>query len=428
MARAVAFVLKGYPRLSETFIAQEIHALERAGLDIRIVSLRHPTDGATHPVHRDIAAPVTYLPEYLYRQPARVIAGLRRARRLPGWKAAWAQFRRDLRRDPTPNRLRRFGQAAVLAHELGDDVVRLHAHFLHTPSSVARYAALLRGLKWSASAHAVDIWTTPPWEKREKLEDSVWTVTCSEAARVDLAAHAPDGQKVRLVYHGIDLSRFPPPPVRRARDGRDPADPVVILTVGRAVEKKGHDVLIEALAKLPPALHWRWIHIGGGALSSKLKLQAAALGIADRIEWRGSQSQERVIAAYREADLFALANRVAANGDRDGLPNVLVEAQSQGLACVASNAASVPELIADGVNGRLVTPDDPAALAAALVAVIADPAMRLAWGDAGRAIVEARFDHRQGIKMLAAMFAEDGLLDPETASRAVPVEPRAAAV
>lgn len=415
MARAVAFVLKGYPRLSETFIAQEIHALEQAGLNIRIVSLRHPTDKTVHPIHADIAASVTYLPEYLYQAPMRVIASLRAARRLPGWSAAWAEFRRDFRRDPTPNRLRRFGQAAVLAQELGDDVARLHAHFLHTPASVTRYAAMLRRLPWSASAHAVDIWTTPAWEKREKLEDCLWTVTCSETARADLAAHADNlpgcAGKVRLVYHGIDLARFPPPPERRPRDGADPADPVMLLTVGRAVEKKGHDVLIEALARLPTALHWRWVHIGGGALASKLKQQAMALGVADRIEWRGSQSQERVIAAYRAADLFVLANRVAANGDRDGLPNVLVEAQSQGLACVASNAAAVPELITDGVNGRLVAPDDAAALTAALAALIAAPADRLAYGAAGRTIVEQNFDHRRGIELLAGMFAADGLLD-----------------
>ncbi len=425
MARAVAFVLKGYPRLSETFIAQEIHGLERAGLDIRIVSLRHPTDKLVHPIHRDIGAPVTYLPEYLFRTPRRVMAALVAAYRRPGWGLAWRQFLRDLRRDPTPNRVRRFGQAAVLAQELSDDVARLHAHFLHTPASVVRYAAMLRGLPWSVSAHAVDIWTTPDWEKQEKLAECLWAVTCSETARADLAALAPapgtDGTpKVRLVYHGIDLSRFPPPPARTPRDGADPADPVILLTVGRAVAKKGHDVLIDALAELPARLHWRWIHIGGGALAPKLKRQAAARDIADRIEWRGSQSQESVIAAYREADLFALANRVAANGDRDGLPNVLVEAQSQALACVASDSAAAPELIVDGVNGRLVAPDDAAALSAALSALISNPATRLAYGEAGRKIVEDRFDHRRGIERLAAMFAADGLLDtPAPEAKAV---------
>ncbi|HZS68676.1 MAG TPA: hypothetical protein VFA72_16300, partial [Burkholderiales bacterium] len=165
----VAFVLKGYPRLSEAFIAQEIAALERRGLEILIVSLRRPTDARLHPVHREIRAAVHYLPEYLYRAPLRVLRAWFAVRKWPAYKAARAQWLQDLVRDPTPNRLRRFGQALVLAAELPRDVGRLHAHFLHTPASVARYAALLRELPWSGSAHAKDIWTTPEWEKREKL-------------------------------------------------------------------------------------------------------------------------------------------------------------------------------------------------------------------------------------------------------------------
>src|SRR5258708_1383488 len=150
---AVAFVLKGYPRLSETFIAQEIHALEAAGLDIRIVSLRHPTDSKRHAIHGEIRAPILYLPEYLYQEALRVWRGCRAALRLPGFAAAWRAFLRDLVRDPTPNRVRRFGQAAVLAHELPAGVGALHAHFLHTPASVTRYAALMRQLPWTVSAH-----------------------------------------------------------------------------------------------------------------------------------------------------------------------------------------------------------------------------------------------------------------------------------
>ena len=130
MKGPVAFVLKGYPRLSETFIAQEILGLERRGLDIRLISLRHPTDTATHPVHAEIRAPVSYLPEYLHSQPLRVWRGWRKARKLPGYRDAWAAFSADLKRDRTRNRLRRFGQACVLAAELPQDVVRLHFHFL----------------------------------------------------------------------------------------------------------------------------------------------------------------------------------------------------------------------------------------------------------------------------------------------------------
>ena len=180
MAAPVAFILKGYPRLSETFIAQEIRALEERGLDIRIVSMRHPTDKAIHPVHREIKAPVSYLPEYLHDAPLRVWRAWRAMRQTPNYRTARAAFLADLRRDLTPNRVRRFGQALVLAHELPKEIGALHAHFLHTPASVARYAAILTGLRWTCSAHAKDIWTTPEWEKREKLADMAWLVTCTD--------------------------------------------------------------------------------------------------------------------------------------------------------------------------------------------------------------------------------------------------------
>jgi len=148
----VAFVLKGYPRLSEAFIAQEIAALERRGLDIVIVSLRQPTHEHRHPIHDEIRAPLHYLPEYLLREPLRVIRAWLAVRKKAGYRKARAAWLRDLRRDPTPNRIRRFGQALALAAELPADVGRLHAHFLHTPASVTRYAAMIRGLPWSGSA------------------------------------------------------------------------------------------------------------------------------------------------------------------------------------------------------------------------------------------------------------------------------------
>ena len=407
-AGRVAFVLKGYPRLSETFIAQEIAALERRGLGILIVSLRHPTERRTHPVHDEIRAPRLYLPEYLYREPLRVLRAWREARRRPSYRAARSAWLRDLARDPTPNRVRRFGQALVLARELPGDVGHLHVHFLHTPASVTRYAAILRGLAWSASAHAKDIWTIPEWEKREKLASCEWLVTCTASNREHLAALAPPG-RVELVYHGLDLGRFPPPPNRRAlRDGRDANDPVVILSVGRLVEKKGTDVLLEALARLPAGLHWRFVHVGGGPLARGLARRARALGIAGRIAWRGALSQHDVLAEYRAADLFALASRIARDGDRDGLPNVLVEAQSQGLACVATTVSAIPELIRDSATGMLVAPESPEQLAAALQTLIADPARRCALGEAGRARVAAEFALEPNLDRLARRFGLDG--------------------
>ena len=129
MPRCIAVVLKGYPRLSETFIAQEILALQRRGLDLRLVSLRHPTERRVHGMHERIEAPVAYLPEYLYREPVRVLAGWLALRRRPAYRRARAVWLRDLWRDPTPNRVRRFGQALVLARELPPEVDWLYAHF-----------------------------------------------------------------------------------------------------------------------------------------------------------------------------------------------------------------------------------------------------------------------------------------------------------
>jgi len=418
VANAVLFILKGYPRLSETFIAQEIRALEARGLDIRIASLRHPTDRAVHPIHREIRAPVAYLPEYLYQEPLRVLRAWRHGRRLPGYPAARQAWLRDLRRDRTPNRIRRFGQALVLARELPRDVTWLHAHFIHTPGSVARYASLLTGLPWSCSAHAKDIWTTPEWEKREKLASAAWAVTCTAQGRDHLAALAPATDRVQLLYHGLDFRRFGAPeltPVRRARDGTDRADPVIILSVGRAVEKKGLGTLVDALAKLPAALAWRFLHVGGGPLLPGLKARARELGIADRIEWLGAQPQDVLLQRYREADLFVLASRIAADGDRDGLPNVLMEAQSQRLAVIATSAGAIPELIEADVTGVLVEPDDSRALADCLTRLITDPARRAALAAAGFERLHGHFSFEAWIDALAGRFG----LAPAAASGSV---------
>ena len=401
----VAFILKGYPRLSETFIAQEIAALERRGLEIHIVSLRRPTDSRRHPVHGEIRAAVLYLPEYLILEPLRVLRSWWQFRKLEPYRKARSLWIKDLLRDPTPNRVRRFGQALVLAAELPAGVRQLHAHFLHTPASVTRYAAALLGLPWTGSAHAKDIWTLPEWEKREKLASCQWLVTCTRANRDHLAALAPPG-RVALVYHGIDLTRFSPKASAKSgmRDGTSAADPVVILSVARLVEKKGTEVLLEALARISPRLHWRFVHAGGGPLQRRLARLAVELKISDRVEWRGAMTQDRLLAEYRNADLFALASRIAHDGDRDGLPNVLAEAQSQALACVATRVSAIPELVRDGQTGLLVEENDPDALARALEALITNPARRRSLGQAGQSRVVEAFALDASLEPLARKF------------------------
>ncbi|MFN3670683.1 MAG: glycosyltransferase [Bosea sp. (in: a-proteobacteria)] len=401
-APRIAIAMKGYPRLSETFIAQELLGLQERGLSFSIWSLRHPTDADRHLMHKAITAPVHYLPEYMRDAPLRVLAGAISALRRPALARLLWLFMRDFRRDPTRNRLRRLGQALAMAHELPAETQHLHVHFLHTPASVIRYAALLRGLSWSFSAHAKDIWTTPDWEKREKIASCAFGVTCTRDGHRELARLSDAPDRVTLLYHGLDLRRFPPPPERAPRDGSDPEDPVRLVSIGRAVPKKGFDDLLAALAALPSALHWRLVHIGGGALMCRLREQAAALGLADRIDWRGPQAQGAVVAALREADLFVLPSKRAGDGDRDGLPNVVMEAASQALAIVATDFAGIPEFVSDGVEGLLVPPGDHAALTQALAALIAAPERRLALGAAAHERLVRDFSADAGLDRVHA--------------------------
>lgn len=399
----IAIIVKGYPRLSETFIAQEIHALQARGLDLYIVSLRRPTETATHPVHDDIHVPVLYLPEYLYQQPWRVFRGWWRARRRSGYKKARSAWWADLRKDKSLNRVRRFGQALVLAAELPANNAFIYAHFLHTPGSVARYTSLISGLPWSCSAHAKDIWTTPEWEKKQKLDECEWLVSCTAANVAHLRSLCSDPDKISLVYHGLDFERFD----EAAADcNQADSGTLRILSVGRAVEKKGFDDLLHALKLLPPELKWRFIHIGGGGLVGSLKASAQTLGIAANIEWCGAQPYDFVIDAYRRADIFVLPSRIAEDGDRDGLPNVLLEAQSQKLPCISTAISGIPELVEHDVTGLLVEQRDPAALAEAMRQLLTDPTLRTRLGLAGFKRVRSNFSVDGGIDRIISKFPE----------------------
>jgi glycosyltransferase involved in cell wall biosynthesis len=398
----VAVVVKCWPRLSETFIAQEMAGLEARGLKLAIYSLRHPTDPAIHPAHARVRAPIAYLPQYLKDDPIRVLRAWWKARRLPGYAMARRRFLNDLMHDRTSHRARRWGQAMVLAAEMPASIERLYAHFLHTPASVTRYAAIMRGLPWSGSGHAKDIWTSQEWELRSKLADADWLITCTNFALGRLKQLVDDPSRVRLVYHGLDLVHLPAPPPRDSRrEGFDPADPLIILSVGRRVEKKGYDDLLDALARLPKDLHWRFEHIGAGALGETLESRAERLGIADRCTWLGPQPPADVFAAYARADIFVLASKAAADGDQEGMPNVLQEAGHQGLAIVSTRSAGIAEFIEDGVNGLLVASAAPDELSAALLKLARDPELRARFGARAMDVVHTRFSFESGVDYIA---------------------------
>jgi glycosyltransferase involved in cell wall biosynthesis len=401
----LAVIVKGYPRLSETFITQELLGLERHGFSIDIWSLRRPTDAAVHGLNREVEARALYLPEYLYQEPLRVFRGFLHAARLPRMARMLGVFLRDLTRDLTANRLRRLGQACVLARELDPSIRHLHVHYLHTPSSVVRYAALLTGRSFSFSAHAKDIWTTPEWEKREKIADARWGVTCTRQGFEELerVADPQDRGRLALIYHGIDPARMPQPPLMRPpRTGADPDQPVRILSIGRLVAKKGFDTLLMGLASLPHSLSWRATIIGTGELKQELLRDAKELGVAERVDFVGALSQDQVIAALRAADLFVLACREGEKGDRDGLPNVILEAASQRLAILSTDYAGVPEFIENERDGLLVAPEDARSLGLSLAALVRDPALRARLGRAARQKFETSFSFEDGVAAIAA--------------------------
>ena len=407
MSPTVAIILKGYPRLSETFIAQEIRALELRGYRICLFSLRHPTDPASHPIHAEIDAPVVYLPEYIKDDIPRVLRAWWQVRKRSGYRDAKQQFLADLKRDPTANRWRRFAQALVLAQDMPASVTHYYSHFMHTPASVTYYASMINRKPWSISAHAKDIWTIDDWEKREKLASCEWLVTCTAANVEHLSALSDRADKVSLLYHGLDFNRFAEnPEMASDRDGSDASNPVRLISVGRAVNKKGYDFLLEALSKLPRDLHWHFSHIGGGELLDELKAQASKLALEGRISWLGALPQTEVLALYRQADLFVLPSRISADGDRDGLPNVLMEAQSQRLACLSTDISGIPELIEHAQTGWLVPQQDSAALNEALLQLIADPRLRERLAKAGWHRVRSQFSLDRGIDQLVEKLGD----------------------
>ncbi len=401
----IAFILKGYPRLSETFIAQEILGLEKSGLDINIYSLRRPTDKKTHPITNEIKADVNYLPEYLFDQPWLLFKSWLKSRNMAGYAKAFTIFKADFKRDNSINRIRRFGQACILASQLPHNISRIHFHFLHTPASVARYAAIIRNLPLSGSAHAKDIWTSPDWELQEKLDDLDWLVTCTNHGAKYLRDLCKNPNKIILAYHGLDLARFPVnDKIYSISDGHDINNPVKILSVGRAVEKKGYDDLLLALSKLPKNLNWQFNHIGGGELSNKIRKQAEELEIIDKIKFLGAMPQTAVLDYLKKSDLFILASKIAKDGDMDGLPNVLMEAQSQGLCVLSTDVSAIAELIDNGKTGYLVPPNDHMELNKAIENLITNSKLRQKLAMAGAKKTRFEFNAKPLLTKLAKLF------------------------
>jgi glycosyltransferase involved in cell wall biosynthesis len=429
---AVAYLLKGFPRISELFIASEIHRVEQAGIPLRLYVIRPRDEETTHPVVDRIRARPEYLPpttslsatplaQWLrVNLPAFRPAIARIARRRPlglarATSAALAQSLRS--RSRLWGRPRKvMAKELLLAIALADrllttpEVRHLHAHFAHGATSVAWLASTITGLPFSFTGHAKDVYSeklNPAGLLRRKLLAARFAVTCTEANRKHLLGIAPTAT-VHRVYHGLNadfadlLSRQPQ---RRAPNGT-----LKVLSVGRLVEKKGFDVLVDAHALLvQQGVEVETTIVGGGdggEVANELGRRIARRGLDRRVRLAGSMSQASLLAEYLGSTLFCLPCRVLGNGDRDGIPNVLVEAMAAGLPVVTTRVSGIPELVEDGVNGLLVEPDDPKALAEALLRAHGDAELRERLSAAGEATVRDRFDGERLAESMAGLFRE----------------------
>lgn len=415
----IAYVMNGFPRLSETFIAHEIHQLERAGLRLRLFVVKRENEPQVHPVVAAIRAPLTYLtaasslsgtslPAWLRRNAPRFGPAHRLLlRRHPLRYAVTlaSAIGLTLRHWPRKVFIKEFLQAGeIAAAVLRDGSVRhLHGHFCHGVATITWMASRLAGVPFSFTAHAKDIYQAelnPGRLLERKLAAARFVATCTCANAVVLKARHARPQDVHTIYHGLDTDAFAPPPARPW-----PERPL-ILAVGRLVEKKGFDQLIEACAQLKhTGLDFRCRIVGeDGPAGPSLRERIQALGLQAQVELGGPVTQDRLREIYREAQVFALPCQIMEDGDRDGFPNVLAEAMAMGVPVVSTAISGIPEMIDDGVHGLLVAPRDPQALADALHRALADPALHARLSQAGRARICERFDSRRTTLALRDLF------------------------
>lgn len=402
---AVGYVIRMFPQLSETFIANEILGLERLGMPLRIFSYREPRAPVGHECVREIRSPITYLPDPLHRHPLDVVRA-----NAPVYRIDGARYRATVRyvlgytlRQRNPDTWRRFLQAVYLTGQLQNSgIERLHAHMAHGSTRVAMLASMLTGLPFSFTAHARDIFKTNPPRLRERIAAAQFVVTCTRANQEYLRSLVEPRQrdKILLGYHGVDATKFSP-------IERPPNETPMILSVGRLVEKKGFPYLLDALALLKERdVAFRSVIVGDGPELKPLRQQIHDLNLSADVELLGAKNQEDVLDQYRRADVFALPSIIQGDGDRDGIPNVLLEAMAVGLPVVSTSVSGIPELVRSGENGLLAESRNARELSAALELLLRDRSLRERIANQGRETVTEQFSSATTVRWLARLFSD----------------------
>jgi glycosyltransferase involved in cell wall biosynthesis len=414
-APVIGIVVKRWPRLSETFVLSEILGLERAGLRLRIYALKDSLEPAAQTTIDQVRAPVSYvragsladLPALLAAQAALLRAAPWRYLRTLGYVLARRRHR---------STFVHFFEAARLVGMLRDHgVSHIHAQFAHGPTSVAHFACLLGEIPFSFTGHAKDIYLSPPDLLAVKVAAARFVATCTShnVAYLRNVASATDHAKIHLVYHGVATERFCPEPVNEDSGRRADTGTIIrMMAVGRLVEKKGYSYLVRACALLRRrGFRYTLAIYGSGPQRNQLAGLIGTLGLGDVVLLQGSRTQEELITLYREADVFVLSPHIVESGDRDGIPNVLMEAMSVGLPVVATDVSGIPELIEHDRSGLLVRPRDELALADALERLL-DPedghALRARLGSGARQRVVEQFEAAMHLRRMVELLSVAG--------------------
>ncbi len=392
--KRIGYVLRRFPSLSETFILNEILAMEALDAKIEIYSIMQPRDTKFHEGITRLKSNIRYVPtlgdlKSLFKYNRRALKSFGSAYVKTGLLCALTF---------NPLQIWRFFQAGYIAERAREKKVDcLHAHFGNRAANVARMVSRISGLPYSFTAHAVDIYknTVRPRILKERIRKAEFVVTVSDRNKRFLEKLVPEARdKIIRIYNGVDFDHFKP--------GKDKKEgPFNILCVGRMVEKKGLEYLIEACAYLKDQGHdFHCNIIGKGSLRPKLNEMIKALDLKDHVKMVGVVTQDKMPAWFRKADAFVLPSIVADDGNREGLPVSIVEALASGLPVVSTDVAGITEAVMQDWNGFVVPERDSLAVAAAVSRMIRDRALHQRLSSNARLSVENRFDQELTSKAL----------------------------
>ncbi len=391
MNGSIGILVKRFPKLSETFILGEIENLANAGEHAEILSMYEPSDDLQQPAANRFLDRVTYLNRVsvIAAYAALVFSLLRNP---SGCKPLYRLAKLDRRQ------LIRLGALLSACRRLG--IRHIHAHYVSEPAALADAAAAIGRLTFSISAHAKDIYLTPPAEIAERVSRAQFIATCTRHNFEHLRSLAAGHQdRVHLVYHGIDTEQFCPDATVA------PHVPPMLLAVGRFKEKKGFDLLIDACAGLAARdVNFRCEIIGYGDQETRLQSLIVHHGLWDRVTLRPPVDHAELQAIYRDASIFILPCRLTADGDRDGIPNAMLEAMASRLPIISTSVSGIPEVIVDGTNGLLVEPENAPALTNAVVRLLGDGQLGERLGEAGRRTVLEQFSWERNISKLVRLL------------------------